>query len=68
VWDFDLGQDLLEEAVEDRVFVRDVLVEGHRFDAERLPEAPHRDGLETVAVGKPDGGSKDPGAAEASGR
>src|SRR5207253_10419198 len=56
------------EAVQDRVFVRHMFVEGHRLDAERLPEAPHRDGLEAVAIGEPNGRGKDPVAAEASGR
>src|SRR5262249_47900315 len=56
-----------EEAVQDRVLVRHVLVEGHRLDAERLPEAAHGDRVETVSVGKPDGRGKDLFAAEASG-
>ena len=47
-----LGEDEVEDAVEQVVLVRHVVVEGHRLEAEHLAELPHRHGLDPALVRK----------------
>ena len=43
---FDLGEGELDEAVEDRVLVRQVVVDRHRLDAEVVGQPAHREGVD----------------------
>jgi hypothetical protein len=47
----DLADDDIEHAIEQLVFVRHVLVQGHRHDAELLGEPAHAEGLDTASIG-----------------
>src|SRR5438445_13136446 len=50
----DLADDAVDHRVDEVTFVRDVVVERHRLDAERLRELSHREGFEPVAIGERD--------------
>jgi len=41
-WEFDLAEHDIEDAVEDLALARDVMVDGHRLDAEVLSERADR--------------------------
>ena len=56
----DLAQDEVDDPVQEVVLVRDVVVERHRLDAERLAELPHRQRLDPALVGERDGGVAGP--------
>src|SRR4029453_5894280 len=56
---FDLAEDRVDHAVEEVVFVGDVVVERHRGAAELLAELAHAEGLDAVSVGEVDGGAQD---------
>jgi len=56
---FDFADDEVGDAVEDFVFVCDVVVEGHGFDAELLGELAHGEGVEALGVGEVEGGAED---------
>ena len=47
----DLGEGALDEPVEDRVLVGQVVVDRHRLDAEVVRETAHREGVDAVAIG-----------------
>ena len=51
-WGRNLGQDALDDAVENVVLVGDVVVERHAFHAERLADAPHAQRLEPSFIGE----------------
>ena len=59
-----LGEDEVEHAVEEVVLVRDVVVERHRLEPERLPELPHRQRVDPVLVGEREPRFEDPVAVE----
>ena len=46
---------LLDDPVEHVVLVLDVVVEGHRLDAELAADPAHRDGVEALGVHDPQG-------------
>ena len=46
----DLCEYLLDDGVEDRVLVGEVVVEGHRFDVERFAQTPHAESVESVRI------------------
>jgi hypothetical protein len=54
----DLTDDQIDDAGQDRVLVGDVLVQGHRLDAEFLTEFAHGQCLGAVGIGERDGGSQ----------
>ena len=59
-----LGEDEVEDAVEDVVLVGDVVVQRHRLEAERLAELAHRQRLDPALVGELERRLQDPVAAE----
>ena len=59
-----LGEDEVEDAVEQVVLVRDVVVERHRLEPEHLAELAHRHGLDPALVGELERRLEDPLAAE----
>ena len=50
-----LGEDEVDHAVEDVALARDVVVQRHRLDAERLRELAHGEPVDAVRVGDLDG-------------
>ena len=56
----ELRGDAIGDAREQLVLVGEVLVQGHRLDAELLSQAAHRDRREPLAIGEVDGGVEDP--------
>jgi hypothetical protein len=60
----DLTLDQVDDGIEHLGFVRDVVVEGHRFDPECLREAAHREGFQAFGIGELDRGGEHPLARE----
>ncbi len=60
----DLGEDEVDDAVDDLVLVGEVVVERHRLDAEVLAEPAHAQAIEPALVGQPEGGLEDAVAGE----
>ena len=60
----DLGDDQLDDPVEQVVLAPDVAVERHRVDPELLAELAHAQRLEAVAIGELDGDAEDAVAVE----
>src|SRR5262245_26008167 len=58
--DGQLLEDRLEDTVEDGRFIRDVVVQRHRLDAERIADAAHRDRVEALAIDDRERGLQDP--------
>jgi hypothetical protein len=52
----DLARDEINDAIQDVVLVRGMLVQGHRLDPELFAEPAHRERLEAAFVGKSDRG------------
>jgi hypothetical protein len=59
-----LADDELDDPIEDRLLVGDVLVERHRLDTELGAQAPHGQRLESVPIGQVDGGLQNPFSAQ----
>ena len=57
---FDLRQDEIEDLLENRVLVRDVAIERHRFETQQLPELAHRQRVDPALVGNLERGANDP--------
>ena len=56
----DLADDDLDDAVQDRILVGDVVVERHRLDAELVGEVAHRQRVDAARVGEFDGRAQHP--------
>ena len=56
----DLSDDRVDDAVEERFLVGDVVVERHRLDAELVGEVAHRERLDALLVGECDGSAQHP--------
>ena len=61
---FDLADDEIDDAVHEIALVGDVVVQGHRLNAERARELPHRERLDPTFVREFDRGLEHPLAAQ----
>lgn len=60
VGQLELARDEVDDAVQDLVLVRDVVVQRHRLDPELPGEPPHAEGLDPLCVGEGEGGAEHP--------